>query len=105
MIDDPAIDVLRQRIDAIDHELMALLAKRLDVVHLVGEVKRAKSLPVFDPGREERLLLRLIQDAPARLDERAVREIFHAIVSQCRRMEGEQIEEAGRSPTGDRLAQ
>lgn len=95
MIDDPAIFSLRDRIDAIDHQLLRLLEERLHVVHEVGEQKRLKNLPVFDPKREEALLQRIIRDAPEVFDEEAVREIFSAIVGQCRRLEATALSDFG----------
>jgi len=92
VIDDPAIEALRQRIDAIDHRLLELLAERLTVVHQVGQEKRRKTLPVFDPAREELLLQKLVCDAPQGFDEEAVRAIFLAVVSQCRRLEGQALQ-------------
>lgn len=91
MIDDPEIGSLREQIDAIDRRLLELLAERLAVVHKVGDQKREKGLAVYDPKREEALLLRLIERAPSSLDERAVRTIFEAIVSQSRRLEEEML--------------
>lgn len=91
MIDDPHIASLREQIDAIDRRLLELLAERLAVVHKVGDQKRKKGLPVYDPKREDALLSSLVARAPASLDERAVRAIFEAIVSQSRRLEDEML--------------
>lgn len=91
MIDDPAIGTLRDQIDAIDRQLLALLKKRLTVVHQVGDEKREKGLAVFDPKREELLLQKLIGLAPEGFDEASIRNIFSAIVAECRRLETEQV--------------
>lgn len=93
VIDDPEITNLRERIDAIDHEILRLLVERLHVVHQVGEEKVRKGLAVFDPRREERLLERLVASAPQVFDERAVRAIFSAIVSESRRLEDARMNE------------
>lgn len=95
-IDDPTISELRRKIDALDQRLLALIAERLEIVHEVGEEKRKKGLRVFDPAREELLLLRLIQTAPAPLDEQAVRNMFAAIVRECRRLESQKIDDEQR---------
>lgn len=100
VIDDPIIEAYRLRIDALDHRLLALLAERLSVVHQVGEEKRRKRLPVFDPNREEALLEQLVRDAPPGFDEAAVRAIFSAIVSQCRRLEELKLSEPPGPPAG-----
>lgn len=91
MIDDPAIGTLRDQIDAIDRQLLALLKERLTVVHKVGDEKREKGLAVFDPKREELLLQKLVGLAPEGFDEASIRNIFSAVVAECRRLEIEQV--------------
>ena len=49
---------LRAQIDQLDQELLQLLAKRLDVVHKVGEVKQQHGLPIYVPQREIEMLQR-----------------------------------------------
>ncbi|MCG5241823.1 chorismate mutase [Azospirillum doebereinerae] len=44
---------LRAEIDAIDDEIVALLGKRLSVVHRVAVVKMAEGLPAILPDRVE----------------------------------------------------
>ncbi len=55
----------REAIDAIDRELLGLLAKRADIVQQVGTLKRSHGLPgsVIRPGREAKMLRDLIKDA------------------------------------------
>jgi chorismate mutase len=89
VIDDPHIGSLRDKIDSIDRQLLELLRERLEVVHQVGQEKLEKGLAVFDPNREEALLMKLISIAPSNLDERAIRVIFTAIVAESRRLESE----------------
>jgi chorismate mutase len=92
VIDDREITSLRDAIDTIDARLLELLAERLAVVHQVGEQKRHKGLTVFDPKREELLLTKLIKAAPSDFDEQAIRNIFAAIVCECRRLEEHKME-------------
>ncbi|WP_109078731.1 bifunctional chorismate mutase/prephenate dehydrogenase [Aggregatibacter kilianii] len=49
---------LRAQIDALDQELLQLLAKRQQVVHKVGEVKQQHGLPIYVPQREAEMLQR-----------------------------------------------
>lgn len=46
---DPQLLALRDRIDAIDRELLALLNKRAGVAQEVGELKKRDGSPVFRP--------------------------------------------------------
>lgn len=47
---------LRDQIDAVDKQMLDLLAQRLHLVELVGEVKSAHGLPIYDPSREAAML-------------------------------------------------
>jgi chorismate mutase len=91
VIDDPEIDWLRGQIDAIDHQLLALVKQRLDVVLRVGDKKREKGLAVYDPAREARLLEGLAKEAAPPLDAEAIQRIFLALVSECRRIESQHV--------------
>ena len=46
-----SLDKVRQEIDAIDKELVALLQRRLNCSVQVAEVKAAEGIPVLDPAR------------------------------------------------------
>jgi len=52
----PALQVLRDRIDRIDHQFMELLAERHRVVGEVAAVKRETGVPIRDERREAALL-------------------------------------------------
>lgn len=98
MIDDSEIDELRRRIDAIDLQLLELLAQRHQVVLAVGERKRLENLPVYDPKREDALLERLAAHAPPPLDETTIRHVFSAILSESRRLQEHHIRSASEPP-------
>src|SRR5271169_1396234 len=50
------LDHLRDQIDAIDKQLVELLAQRGRVVQQVTQVKQQHDLPTFHPAREENLI-------------------------------------------------
>lgn len=52
----PALQALRDRIDHIDHQFMALLAERHRIVGEVAAVKRTTGVPIRDDAREAALL-------------------------------------------------
>jgi 3-deoxy-7-phosphoheptulonate synthase len=79
------IDDCRQVIDQIDDELLALLARRMETVQRVGELKRVSGMPVLQPGREQALLDRLTAGAARELEGHDVRMIWQAILSCSRR--------------------
>ncbi|MGT2754677.1 chorismate mutase [Streptococcus ovis] len=47
---------IRQNIDAIDKELVALLEQRMSLVHQVAAYKKETGQPVLDSGREKAVL-------------------------------------------------
>ena len=50
------INVLREKIDALDSDIVRLLKERMAISAEVAEYKRANGLPVLDKAREEALL-------------------------------------------------
>lgn len=47
---------LREQIDAVDKQILNLLAQRLALVEQVGEVKSEHGLPIYAPDREAAML-------------------------------------------------
>lgn len=77
---------LRQNLEAIDAECMALLVRRVDVARQVGAHKRAHGLATLDAQREARVVAsaaRMARDAG--LPEEEVRQIFWHVVAMSRR--------------------
>ena len=52
---DDSMEALRRQIDALDTQLVTLLAERRHVVERITQVKREQDLPVSHPAREENL--------------------------------------------------
>jgi chorismate mutase len=88
---DTELEALRQAIDAIDSQILQLVAERVRVVLSVGEYKRKRALAVYDPERERGLLDRLCNAAPPPLDRETVRRIFERLVDESRRIEQRHI--------------
>ncbi len=54
---------LREEIDQIDSQLVALLSKRMEVCASIADYKRVHGLPVHDPAREEAKLAQITGQA------------------------------------------
>lgn len=53
------LDLIRQDIDKIDRELLALMEKRMDLVSQVAAYKKETGKPILDTGREEAVLAKV----------------------------------------------
>jgi chorismate mutase len=83
----PDIPQLRQSIDALDQQILELLAERLRLVMRVGEVKRGLGLDVYDPARERDLLDRVARAAQSPLTAPMAQRIFECIIEESRALE------------------
>ena len=81
---------LRQDIDTVDRELLALLNRRAALANEVGELKRAEGSPVFRPEREAQVINGLQSANPGPLKHANVATIWREIMSACRALEAPQ---------------
>lgn len=85
----PALQEARDHIDALDQELVALLARRTELVLRAGRAKAELSLPVHDPEREAaQLQARRAWAQEAHLDVQGVEEVFRAVLRSSRSAQG-----------------
>ncbi len=86
---DWSLEQLRGGIDQVDREIQQLLEKRADLVHFVGQHKRAESdQPVFyRPEREAQVLRAIKERNKGHLDAETVARIFREIMSACLALE------------------
>lgn len=75
----------RGEIDAIDGELVELLARRLEVGRRIGILKAETGRPIRDPDREAEVLRSRGDMAPEY--RAAVEEVFQTIMTQTREVE------------------
>ncbi len=93
------LDGLRAKIDAIDEELVRLLAQRQKQVEQVVALKKAHSLPVYHPAREEDLIFQKREKArQAGLDADYVEELYRVILRQSRVKQNEHMAREGVRP-------
>ena len=80
----PGLAELREEIDAVDSELLALLNRRAGLSLAVGRAKKQVGGRVFDPAREAMLLERLAGRNSGPLKAEHVTSIWRAILSASR---------------------
>ena len=84
---DSKLTPLREKIDAIDAEILALLNRRAQVAQEVGHVKAETNAPVFRPEREAQVLRAVAERNPGPMQNGDVQTIFREIMSACRALE------------------
>ena len=88
--DNPAaasIDDLRQGIDRVDEELVALISRRAELARCIGALKGANDSATFVPARERAVLNHVQQVNRGPLPHDAIRGIFQQIVAASRNLE------------------
>ncbi|HEY8355539.1 MAG TPA: prephenate dehydratase [Methylophilaceae bacterium] len=77
----------RDRIDAIDDQLLKLVNERACHAREIGMIKGEG--PIYRPEREAQVLRRLLQNNQGPLSDEAVTAIFRSVMSNCRALERE----------------
>ena len=78
---------LRDRIDEIDRQLIALLNQRAQIALDVGEVKKEYNAPVFRPEREQQVIARLQALSAGPLGGEHIAAIWREIMAASRALE------------------
>ncbi|MEO8024223.1 prephenate dehydratase [Polaromonas sp.] len=81
---------LRQGIDSVDQQLLALLNQRAALANEVGELKRHDGSPVFRPEREAQVIQGLQSSNPGPLKGDNIAHIWREVMSACRALEAPQ---------------
>ncbi len=81
------LDANRERIDAIDRRLVALLNRRATVVHAIGEIKKARGIQVVDAGREEQVIARIEKANTGPFPNESLRSIYREIFTASHQIE------------------
>ena len=90
MAEGLTIEELRNRIDAIDAQLVRLLNVRVACAVEVGRLKHEAGLPIYQPDREAQVLSgvrRAATELAGPLTAEAVVRIFERIIDEARRAE------------------
>ena len=95
-MEEAKLSEIRQQIDTIDTELIALLNARADLVHEVGLIKKEAGLSIYAPEREESLLQALVRKSEGRLPDHSIRAIYREIMSASLALEKERSEQGQR---------
>ncbi len=86
---------LREQIDRVDREMLRLFYERQELTREVAEAKVAARLQVRDLKREKEKLAELTKDAPDRMTEEGIREMFSQLMAVSRKKQYQLMSRAG----------
>jgi len=81
------IDAIREEINRLDDELLKIFNQRAGLALQIGEIKKEKGLPVYDPEREKRIFLRMKSLNSGPLEDDAIVRLFERVIDESRRLE------------------
>lgn len=81
------LETLRNRIDAVDDQLLHLLNERMTLVQAVGELKRSTQTLIYRPEREKSIVERLAAQSGGPLSRESISAIFQEIFAVARNIE------------------
>ncbi len=85
MTDNKALLALREQIDAVDDELVALFNRRVALATEVGRIKREAGDPaIYRPEREASILRHVREISSGEINDDALLLLFREIISTCR---------------------
>jgi chorismate mutase len=82
----------RERIDAVDLEILALVNQRARIVFEIGLVKQEYAMPIYEPKREDEVFQNVIGHNSGPLSAEAVRRFFERIIDEMREVQRAQME-------------
>jgi chorismate mutase len=95
---DPSVQAARERISALDRELVLLLNQRLEVVRELHAYKRAQGYAMVDPAREELLLDALVAANPGPIGDAQLRELWAGVLALLTREAARLLDGEARGP-------
>jgi chorismate mutase len=81
----------RKKIDAIDRMLVDVLNQRASVVIEIGRLKRQRSMPIYEPAREQEVLAHVHSCSQGPLGPRDLSQIYERIIDIMRSIEKHEI--------------
>jgi len=92
------LEKYREQINALDRQLIDLLAKRFDIVRAVGELKAKNGIPVVQSERVIEVTQRAVQmGLEKNIDPDFIRGLYAAMIDLAHVMEHEIVEQHDKS--------
>jgi chorismate mutase/prephenate dehydratase len=84
---DNQLKPLREKIDAVDAQILSLLNSRAELAQQVGHLKANTNAPVYRPEREAQVLRNVADQNKGPLSSLDIQLIFREVMSACRALE------------------
>jgi chorismate mutase len=85
------LEELRDQIDELDRRLVALLSERAQAAKLVGHLKAATSLPVYEPAREKLVYANVRAANKGPLPDIELTHIYERIIDVMRALQRDEL--------------
>lgn len=85
------LDELRKRIDVLDRQLVELLNERARAAQMIGHLKAATSLPVYEPGREKVIYANVREANTGPLPDIELTHIYERIIDVMRALQSNEL--------------
>jgi chorismate mutase-like protein len=85
------LEELRERIDALDRKLVELLSERARAAQMVGHLKAATSLPVYEPEREKIVYANVRAANKGPLPDIELTHIYERIIDVMRALQRDEL--------------
>ena len=82
----------RNKIDEIDRTLMSLLDERLELVKIIGGIKKKENIPIFNKEREDEILSKTLNFKNSKF----LTSIFSKILEESRKFQEEKCKSKSR---------
>ena len=78
------LQILRKRVDTIDHKILKALSERVTICQKIGEYKKQHDLPVEDRVREREVYSKIKETAVKfQLEPTRIELLYREIVNMC----------------------
>jgi chorismate mutase len=85
------IEELRERIDVLDRQLVELISERARAALMIGHLKAATSLPVYEPNREKVIYQNICEANKGPLPDRELMHIYERLIDVMRTIQKDEL--------------
>jgi chorismate mutase len=89
--DEMTLEELRNQIDVLDRQLVELLSERARAAKMVGQLKVATSLPVYEPAREKLVYANVRAANKGPLPDIELTHIYERIIDVMRALQRDEL--------------